>query len=206
MKVLFRFICLLLLSSTALGVPGISAKVWAGPPVPSQWQGEIVGQVQGQAFRLPVSIEFDRPLPYENNPLHIFIGTGNPSTVGNIFISSAMQYSTSRGPATLQYLTIYLQGSRLQGRLTDSHTAEAAKANGFSGPNISAEQASDLMKDVLRNAWGPTEMFGFDVGTSLVVKFFGNELTGTIQGWGGSYTGTSSRVPYQAEFRARRVR
>jgi len=206
MRILFCSICVFMFSSMSIGPLETSPKIWADALVPSQWKGEIVGQVHGHSFRLPVSIEFSPPLPHENNPLHLFIGVGNPKAIGNIYISSAMRFSTSRGPATLQYFTIYIQGSRLQAKLTDHHGAEAAKGNGFTGPNVSAEQASDLMKDVLRNAWGATEMFGFDVGASLVIRFSGNELYGSIQGRGGSYTGTSSQVQYRAELRARRIK
>ncbi len=206
MRILLCSICISMFSSLSIGPLNTSSKIWADGFVPSQWKGEIAGQVYNQSFRLPVSIELSPPLPHENNPLHLFIGVGNPKAVGNVYISSAMQINTSRGPATLQYFTIYIQGSRLQARLTNHHGAEAAKSNGFSGPNVSAQQASDLMKDVLRNAWGATEMFWFNVGTSLVITFNGSELSGSIQGSGGSYTGTSSPVQYRAQLRARRIK
>ena len=180
--------------------------MWAATPIPSQWRGEITGQVHNTKFRLPVSIEIKPPLPFENNPLNIFVGAGNPTDIGHLFLASAMKFNTSRGPVTLQYLSISIRQTRLQARLTDHHGAEAAKGNGFSGPNVSAEQASDLMKDVLRNAWGSAEMFGFNVGATLVIDFSGNRLSGTVQGLGSSYTGTTSGVAYGARMTATRVK
>ncbi|MBW2094001.1 MAG: hypothetical protein JRI80_03860 [Deltaproteobacteria bacterium] len=175
-------------------------------PIPSNWQGEIVGRVFNKVFRLPVTIEIRRPLPFERNPFHLFLGAGNPKDIGHLYLASAMRFNTSRGPATLRYLSIFLQGNQLRARLTETHGAEAAKVNGFSGPNVSAVQASPLMRDVLRNAWGPTEMFGFSRGTMLTLRFQGNRLSGIVQGAGNSYTGTSSSVVYQARMAARRVR
>lgn len=175
-------------------------------PVPSRWEGEITGQVQNTAFRLPVAIEFKSPLPHENNPLNIFIGAGDPKDPGHLYLSSAMPFNTSSGPVTLQYLMVTINESQIQAKLTDSHAAEAAKANGFSGPNVSAQEASDLMKGVLRDALGATEMFGFNIGATLVIDLNGNRLSGTIQGSGNSYTATSSRVPYRAGLIANRVR
>jgi hypothetical protein len=181
-------------------------KTWAEVPVPSAWQGQITGQVHNTPFRLQVSIEIKSPLPFESNPVHIFVGAGNPSDIGHLFLASATQLNTYRGTATLQYLSLSLQGDKLSAVLTDTHSAEAAKANGFSGPNVSAAEASDLMRDVLQNAWGPTEMFGFDRGATLSINFQGNTLSGSIQGAGGSYTGTSSQVHYRAEMTAARIK
>jgi hypothetical protein len=117
-----------------------------------------------------------------------------------------MQVNTYRGTASLQYLSLSLQKDQIGAVLTDTHRAEAAKANGFSGPNVSAAAASDLMRDVLQNAWGPTEMFGFDPGATLRIDFQGNTLSGSIQGRGGSYTATASRVNYRAEMTAARIK
>jgi len=198
-----RLLCVIFVMSVFL----ISAaNVRAEVPVPSKWQGEIVGRVFNKVFRLPVVIEIKRPLPFERNPFHLFLGAGNPKDIGHLYLASAMRFNTSRGPATLQYLSIFLQGNHLRARLTETHGAEAAKVNGFSGPNVSAEQASPLMRDVLRNAWGPSEMFGFSKGAMLTLRFQGNRLSGTVQGVGNSYTGTSSSVVYQARMAARRVR
>ena len=191
--------CILLGSTTAS---------WAQPPVPSRWQGEIKGTVYNKPFTLMVELELKRALPHENNPFHLFIGAGNPQNMGHLFLSSAIQKKTSSVSnriATLQYLTIYQQGNRLQATLTNDHRAEAAKANGFSGPNVSAAEASDLMRDILKNAWGNSEMFGFSRGASLLIQFNSNGMSGTIQGRGSSYTATSSTVQYQAQFQARRI-
>ena len=192
----------LLLASCLL----ISANLRAEVPIPSRWQGEIVGRVHNKTFRLPVTIEITRALPFEGNPFHLFLGAGNPKNVGHVYLASAMRFNTSSGPATLRYLSISLRGNQLMARLTKTHGAEAAKANGFSGPNVSAAQASPLMRGVLRNAWGPTEMFAFSRGAALTLRFQRNQLFGTVQGTGSSYTGTSSSVTYQARMAARRAR
>jgi hypothetical protein len=204
MKSLCCFLRPFLLFLIAFTAPGFMISSRAQIPVPSRWQGEIAGQVHNKAFRLPVTIELKKSLPHEDNPFNVFVGAGDPDQIGHVFLSSAMPFSTTRGTATLQYLDISIQGNRLQAVLTDDHRSEAAKANGFSGPNVSADEASDLMKDVLRNAWGNTEMFGFSIGTNLTINFSANQLSGMIQGAGGSYTATSSPVRYQARMEARR--
>ena len=183
-----------------------AGNIYAEVPVPSQWQGIIAGRVFNKTFRLPVTVEIKKTLPFERNPFHLFLGAGNPKNIGHLYLSSAMRFNTSRGPATLQYLSMTLLGNQVKASLTNTHGSEAAKANGFSGPNVSAEQASPLMKGVLRNAWGPTEMFSFIRGATLFLHFQGNRLAGTLQGSGNSYTGTSSSVRYQARMAARRVR
>lgn len=193
------FVCFILGSATA---------AWAQPPVPSRWQGEITGTVQNKPFRLVVDIELKQPILDEENPFHLFIGAGEPENTGHLFLTSAIQLENPPGSGrlvTLQYLTIRVQGSRIQSTLTDVHSKESAKANGFSGPNVSAEEASDLMKDILKNAWGKSEMFGFNTGAAVSMEFTDNQISGTIQGRGYSYTGSSSLVPYRGQFRARRV-
>ena len=185
---------------------GTTAVSWSQPPVPSHWRGEITGKVHNKTFRLPVDLEFKQPIQHENNPFHLFIGAGKPQDVGNLFLSSAMSFSTRKGDATLQYLTISLQGNRLQATLSDTHKAEAAKANGFSGPNVSAAQASSLMRDIMKDVYGDCEMFGFSRGATLTIQFNGNQLSGVIRGNGVSYTETSSPVQYQAQFQARRIK
>ncbi|OEU62302.1 MAG: hypothetical protein BBJ57_05865 [Desulfobacterales bacterium PC51MH44] len=195
---------ILLLTFTYFFAP---INLWAGMPVPGEWRGQIAGQVYNRTFRLPVAIIIKKPLPFENNPLNIYIGAGDPNKdIGHIYLSSAQQFNTTRGPVTLQYLSIAIRGSRLQGRLTDDHSGESAVLNGFNGPNVSAEEASELMKGILQQAWGPTEMFRFFVGTTIVLNFDGNTLSGSVQGEGGSYTGTSSSVRYTARIVATRIR
>ncbi len=180
--------------------------LFAGGLIPSTWQGEIRGRVHNENFRLPLTIEIRQPLPYEKNPMHICVATDKPDDIGHVFLSSAQQLSTSRGPVTLQYFFVSLSGSRMHAGLVDDHRAEAAVINGFSGPNVSAEQASDLMQGILEDAWGATEMFRFDVGATLVITFFENRLSGTLKGSGRSYTNTSSSVNYFADINAKRLR
>ncbi len=184
-------------------VPGI---VWAGIPIPSVWKGQIAGTVYNRSFSLPVIIEIKQALPHENNPLHIYVGTDNPQDIGHLYLTSALQFKASNGLVTLNYLAISVKGQRLQARLINTHGSEAAKANGFTGPNVSAEQASNLMKGILRDAWGPSEMFGLKVGATLFLNFQGNQLYGAIKGFGSSYTATSSDIQYVGNIRATRIR
>ena len=192
---LFVFLCFL-----------VPTPCWPRVPVPSVWRGEIAGRVYNKVFRLPVTIEIKGALPYEKNPIHIFIGTRNPKDIGHLYLTSAQQFRTSRGPVTLKYLSISLRGRRLQATLTNTHGGEAAKVNGFTGPNVSAEQASNLMKGILRDAWGPSEMFALRAGATLIINFYTDQLNGSIRASGTSYTDTSSVVNYGATIRARRVR
>ncbi|MDD2466423.1 MAG: hypothetical protein PHI97_20680 [Desulfobulbus sp.] len=179
---------------------------WAQFPVPSQWQGEISGQVHGTFFRIPVTLALSSPISGEQNPFHVFIGAGETDQFGHVTLSSAIQVNTRHGLVTLKYLSVTTQDTRFSAHLTQDHTTEAAKINGFSGPNVSAAEVSTLMKDVLRNAWGSSEMFGFSVGTRLVAEQRGHELWGTLAGSGRSCTGTSSEVFYQAQFKAVRMK
>ncbi|MGD9947872.1 MAG: hypothetical protein AB7U29_05260 [Desulfobulbus sp.] len=200
----FRLFCLFFLMIWA--GPLTVTELWAQIPVPSRWQGEISGEVHGVAFNLPISLELSPPIAGEQNPFHVFVGTGEADQVGNVYLSSAVRVNTSQGPVTLQYLSVSAQDARFSVNLTQNHGAEAAKVNGFSGPNVSADQASNLMKDVLRSAWGASEMFGFTVGAEVEVEQRGNELVGSLAGSGRSYTGTSTDVIYRAQFKAVRVK
>ena len=202
----FCFFTCVALNLTFLALMLVATRTWADVPVPSRWRGEITGQVYHKTFRLPVLIEFKGSLPFENNPLNIYVGAGDPNQIGHLFLSSAMQFQTTQGFVTLQYLTVSVQGTQVTATLTNHHGAEAAKANGFSGPNASADQASSLMKGVLRDAFGAVEMFTFSLGTTLHLHVNGNHLSGMIQGAGSSCTGTSSQVDYRANLTAELVR
>lgn len=199
----FRWFVFVLL--VAMGLVPVTPS-WAQFQVPGRWQGEILGQVHGMAFQLPVTIELSPSIEGERNPFHVFIGGGETNQPGQVSVTSALRINTANGPVTLQYLSVVVRNDRFSASLTQTHGAEAAKINGFSGPNVSAEQASNLMKDVLRSAWGAAEMFGFAAGMQIEVEQQGNLLQGTIAGHGSSYTGTSGDVGYQARFKAQRVR
>jgi hypothetical protein len=173
----------------------------------SQWQGEIRGQVYGQSFHLPLDVVFREPLPDENNPVNVFLGAGDPSQVGNVFLTSASQYTVSSGQVTLQYFSVETSGSELSAILTDAHFSEAAAANLFTAPNVSAQSAPEGPGRQIYETMGPTEMFAFLEETQLNVNVSGDTLSGNVQGSGQSITGVfpTGDVVYSAEFTAARV-
>jgi len=203
------------------------------PPVPSKWEGEASGVVYGREFRLPVFIELSAPIEYENNPFHLYFGTGEIESVGDVLLVSAASFSSAGfGPtavwggrvgvyykratphsarpivrqqgATLRYLTITMADARVKATLTDTNAAAAAVINGFTGPNVSAKEASDVMRGVMES-FGPTEIFLFNQGAVLTLKFEGSAVSGEFEGQGRSATNTSSDVTYRCKFRAKRV-
>ena len=174
--------------------------------VPSQWQGEITGSIEGQPFRLPVTVEFGKPIAGEKNLMHLFIGAGEPSKdLGHVHLMSANQLQKGKSKTTIQYLAVKREGNRITATMTDNGQAEAAAINGFTGPNVSVQQASDLMRDVLQSAWGATEIFSFLTGTSAELTISGESLSGTLSGRGVSFTATSS-AEYFATLNVKRVK
>jgi hypothetical protein len=194
-------VCFAILFSPAL----CSAQTVA---VPSVWRGTISGQVAGRNFSLPLTMELKPPLEGENNPVHFFLGDSTSERVGGLILTSSQQYTTpyTSGTATLQYMSVRIGQGRLQAVLRDSHRKEAAAVNGFTAPNLSAENASPLMKGVLESL-GRTEMFAFKPGAVVDVQFRGNSLQGTVQGTGSSYMSVHSTpdAAYRARFNATRV-
>ncbi len=205
MKALYSFKVFLVISLVLCITLCTAAVTLAQTPVPSRWKGVIEGKVHNKSFRLPVVLEIKPSMAHENNPFHLFIGSGDNDDIGYLYIISAMMFNTSSGRATLQYFTMTQRGNVLEGTLTNTHKSAAAKANGFTGPNVSAAEASDLMRDILKDAWGDSEMFGFSRGVTIKIQFNGNKLSGAVSGSGTSYTATSSSVQYQARFQAERV-
>jgi hypothetical protein len=201
----FPFVAMGLLALTCMPSPSQAAEF----PVPSQWSGHFVGQVHQARFKLPVTLELGRPFPGESNPVHVFFAVGQESQVGQALLSSAQQFRTpyTGRTTTLQYLTISVRGSQLLAQLTDDHSAEAAVLNGFTAGNISAETAPPGMHDVYRSL-GATEMFAFRRGAKLVMQIRGNEISGTLQGVGHSYTGIFPLpdIGYKGHFEVVRVR
>ena len=179
-------------------------------PVHSEWKGKATGQVFGRAFNVPIFIEIKKSLPGENNPFHIAIGDEKDANkIGSFLIMSALQFTApySGGKATLQYLTVHVRGSQAKAVLTNEHRQEAAAANAFTAPNVSAQYSSELMRGVLQDALGPTEQFAFKRGATLIINFGGNQLNGIVEGFGSSYLGTyHPDVHFRAQFVARRVR
>lgn len=179
-------------------------------PVSSEWEGEATGQVFGRAFRVPIFIETKKPFPGENNPFHVAIGDKQATDeIGSFLLTSALEFTApySGGKATLQYLTVQVIGSQAKAVLTNEHRQEAAEANGFTAPNVSAQYSSELMRGVLQDALGQTEQLAFKRGATLIINFGGNQLSGNVEGFGTSYLGTyHPDVHFQAQFVARRVR
>jgi hypothetical protein len=174
--------------------------------IPSQWRGEIRGQVDNQAFRLPLTIQFEKPKRFEDNPVNLFVGTGDCAQVGDLGLFSASEFSSPvGGTVTLQYFSIKVEGSQLKAVLIDQHTAEAAAVNLFTGPNVSARQPG-IMRDVCASL-GSTEIFAFLRGTELTINLLSAEsLMGSAKGSGISVVCNSTDIPYQAELTAKRVR
>jgi hypothetical protein len=176
----------------------------AEPVVPSTWEGSIKGSIRGRTFEIPISIELRLPMPYEHNPFHLSIGTTDLKRIGDIMLSSAGQFNTSTGRATLQYFEVVVSGSRVLARLTETNSSAAAAINIFMGPNISYEEASDLMKIVFEGR--QTELFAFLRGVVVDLQFGPDEVTGSISGEGRAATNTTSNVKYTCGLRARRAK
>lgn len=192
------------LTVTVLG----ASPSWAqAVPVPSLWNGHFEGQVGSATFSMPVSIEFSRPLPYEENPFHVFIGIGQTGQVGSASLVSAQQFSTSSGYVTLQYFSVLTQGSRIAARLIDIHNSEAAVINIFTAPNLSAQYAPPVMRGIY-GSLGTSEMFYMKAGANFVIQRNGNQLSGEVQGMGASLAGIFPLpdIGYQGRFIASRVR
>ena len=148
-------------------------------------------------------------MPSEDNPLHVFVGAGDSSRVGDLGLYSAWQFAPpSGGRVTLQYLSVEMQGSRLEATLTDEHGSEAAVINQFTAPNVTAQNAPPGPASQPFENLGPTELFGFHQGTELTMHSTGERLTGDIRGSGYSLTGVFPLpdVNYQARFVATRTR
>ncbi|MGM0653878.1 MAG: hypothetical protein ACQETR_00920 [Thermodesulfobacteriota bacterium] len=205
-----------------------STTAFGQPVVPSRWEGRVTGEIHGQRFNMPVTIELRQPLPWENNPFHLFVGTTAVEQVGAFGLTSAIEMGTGRtykvydgrkvgvydytvarspgrGNVTLQFFSIRQSGNTMSAVLTDAHKKEASAINIFTGPNVSAMEASDLMRGVLQQL-GTTEMFTFGQGASIQLEFGHSEVIGVITGMGSSVLGTSPNVRYRCSIRARRVK
>ncbi len=217
-----------LLLAIILGTGIVQAQV----PIPSKWEGKVTGRVYGIEFSLPITIEISSALPHEKNPFHLFIGSTSNANAGDLLLVSAMQVSTdgggikygtgsamgvyterqvphssrqpSSGSALLQYFTIKLEGSQVTGVLTNVNRKEAATVNVFTGPNVSAREASELMRGVMESL-GTTEIFTFLQGAELQMRFDGGVLNGNVSGKGRSVLNTSSDVSYTCRFQASRI-
>lgn len=91
--------------------------------------------------------------------------------------------------------------------LMDEHRAEAAMANQFTAPNVSAQTAPPGPGGDIYETLGPTELFAFLEGTEFTIEVSGDTLTGSVAGSGQSLTGIfpTGDVTYEAEFSATRV-
>ena len=208
--------------------------VQAQVPIPSKWEGKAIGHVYGADFSLPVVIEISDSLPYEKNPFHLFIGSTSMTNVGDVLLTSAMKVSTGGGgirydtgsamgvyterttphssqkpaagdAALLQYLTIKQEGSRVTAVLTNVNMNAAAAINAFTGPNVSAKEASALMRGVLESL-GTNENFVFLQGATLQLRFDGGNLNGSVAGKGRSILNTSSDIEYSCRIQAKRIK
>lgn len=198
----------------------------AAQPVPSTWEGRLRGLAAGQSFDLPLVIELRQPLASEQNPCHLFAGTEAEGQVGALTLVSALEVATGgriigyeagrigiytrdrawdpgRGNLTVRFFQLRREANALSGTLGDPGTGISAAVNGFTGPNISAREASEVTR-AIHEALGPTEMFLFERGATIRLEFRQGTLTGTVQGSGRSVMNTSSPVPYRAQIEAKR--
>ena len=207
--------------------------IWAAPPIPSTWQGELSGTIHGVAVHQSVVLELQPPLPYETNPFHLFLGTATSNQLGDISLVSAAQFFSggtgyvydnqptgigiykkrvrphqkdrpAPGTALVQYLTLFIQGEQVVARLTDTNSKLSAAANTFTGPNVSALEASPVMRSVMQSM-GATEMFLVQQGAELRLRFDKNRAEGSFQGIGRSVINTSSDVLCRCTLHLQRV-
>lgn len=88
-----------------------------------------------KTFDFPVRVSVSGPMQAggvrEPNPLHLFIGTGSQGPEGSFALVSAHTVATGSGDLLLTYwkLGYDTDTGALTGKLTDSHTREAAAAN-----------------------------------------------------------------------------
>lgn len=206
----------------------MAAAACAQPPVPSRWEGEVSGSIRGRTFRMPVNLELSAALPHEKNPFHLALTTASFNKIGDLLLASASSVGTGgptreytagpvgvygtttgrtpgSGNVTLQYFTLKVDGQQVTAELTETQAAAAASMNSFVGPNVSAEEASDLMRGV-HEALGPTEIFVLGRGAVLRLRFAPDGVTGSFEGKGRSVLNTSSDVPLTFTLRARRVK
>jgi hypothetical protein len=185
----------LLLSLNLISFPAHAQNI----PIPSTWQGEITGQIHNQRFTLPVVIVLKPPISYEQNPLHLMIGSDPADAIGSLMLISALSFNTSSGNVTLQYLSVQVQENQIIATLNNQHTQESAAANQFTAPCFSDGGVVGCLM--------PTEPYLFTVGTTMILNFNGNQLIGQIQGNGTSIMGMSDifELPYQGEFSAVRI-
>ena len=164
-----------------------AAFVTAAQPVPSRWKGRATGEVHGRSFRLPMTIEIAGPLPFEQNPFNLSLSSDSAtrdeaSRLGSFLVRSAAEmFTPTGGKATLEYFRITRSDAEVTAVLRNTQAAAAAVMNTFVAPNVSAEQASELMRDVLKSL-GPTEFHAFRPGAGIKLQFQGDAVTGTLGG------------------------
>lgn len=176
--------------------------------IPSLWQGQIEGTVAGRNFRLPVSIELGPPLQGETNPFRISIAVEDQTVMGSVFLISSLEVQTPSGrPTTLQYVSFRGSGGSFQGSLVNDQANVAAVINQFVGPNLSAQNAPPVMKEIY-GAFGTTELYAFRSGLRFTLGFQRGQITGALEGAGRGYINIfpSPDARYSARFAARRVR
>lgn len=160
-----------------------SAKV----PVPSDWKGQIKGEVYGQSFTLPFRIEITRRLRKERNPFHLFAGTSSqPSNdVGSSLLTSAQRYLTpiTGRKAILRYLQVTANGGTIRAKLVNTHQDEAAVINGFTAPNVCLSVYTPFECVIP----GP-ELFAFHKGATVELRISGRQMRGSLVGTGFGYT------------------
>ena len=179
-------------------VVGLAAPRSAGAALTREidYAGTITGTVFGQAFQLPVSLAFAPPLPGEQNPLTLAMGTPNVDaslTPGYLFMTSA-----SRIPPpfalTIKQIALSVAGNTLTGTVVDTGAGTTAvNGNQFSAPNVCdiVEGAQAPLLCVYDTS--PAEQFYFLQGTTVVLQVNGAAVTGQVRGPG---NGLVQILPY----------
>ncbi len=184
-----------------------------GVLVPSEWQGELFGDVAGMPFSLPVIITLDEPAdPNSASPMELTLTTQTPygATIGHLLFTSSLpaQQGAPDQPTLFQYAVVTAQETGITAELVETHREAGKAVNTFIGPNLTCESAEPGLVRQHFCALGPHELFAFDLGTSLAMQFDGGQLQGTLSGAGASTTGVVplSDVTYIAQFIATRIR
>ncbi len=184
-----------------------------GALVPSEWEGELFGDVAGMPFSLPVIITLDAPAdPNFASPMELTLTTQTPygATIGHLLFTSSLpaQQGAPDQPTLFQYAVVTAQDTGITAELVETHRAAGKAVNTFVGPNLTCESAEPGLVRQHFCALGPHELFAFDLGTILAMQFAGDQAQGTLTGAGASMTGVVplGEVIYIAQFVGTRIR
>jgi hypothetical protein len=173
--------------------------------VMGDWNGEIRGEVGGQAFTVPVYVGISAPSQDETNPVNIQVNASEQS-VGGVTLASFGETITPQTfrRLALQFLAVTLQGTRIRAVMRNEYAG--GDNNRFTGPNVEAKLGMNSPdRDVL--AIFPTASFRFDSDLEIVLQIDGDSLQGSVTGTGSPVITlhTARDVTYRGEISARRT-